>query len=331
MKTILMYTIFGLLLLVQAAEVSQAQRLQEPVSIIFDSDMGPDYDDVGAIALLHALADSGEVEILATVASNRYPGIAQVFDVLNTYFDRPDIPIGVPKGASVEMRDWQGWTNALISRYPHSITSNDDVSGSVELYRKVLSSRPDKGTTIVTVGFLTNLADLLESGPDQYSDLNGRELVIKKVDRLVSMAGKFPSGEEFNVIKDIPASGFVFENWPTDIIFSGWEIGAKIKTGIPLIQNSSIQNSPVKDAYSISIPKAEGDRNGRSSWDQTAVLVAIRGATPYYHLVPGQIILNHEGHNEWQPTGTGHYYLVETRPASEVQKIIDTLMQHQPE
>ena len=41
-----------------------------PVSVIFDTDMGPDYDDVGALALLHALADSGEVRILATVSSN---------------------------------------------------------------------------------------------------------------------------------------------------------------------------------------------------------------------------------------------------------------------
>jgi pyrimidine-specific ribonucleoside hydrolase len=37
---------------------SQAQKTK-PVPVIFDSDMGPDYDDVGAITLLHAFADSG--------------------------------------------------------------------------------------------------------------------------------------------------------------------------------------------------------------------------------------------------------------------------------
>ena len=44
---------------------------KQPVSLIFDTDMAPDYDDVGAMAVLHALADSGEVDILATVSSNK--------------------------------------------------------------------------------------------------------------------------------------------------------------------------------------------------------------------------------------------------------------------
>ena len=68
---------------------SQAQKTK-PFPVIFDSDMGPDYDDVGAIALLHAFADSGYIKILATVASTKYEGVAAVFNVLNTYFKRPD-------------------------------------------------------------------------------------------------------------------------------------------------------------------------------------------------------------------------------------------------
>src|SRR6266446_1333672 len=51
---------------------TNAQKDTSPQSIIFDSDMGPDYDDVGAITLLHAFADSGYINILATVASTKY-------------------------------------------------------------------------------------------------------------------------------------------------------------------------------------------------------------------------------------------------------------------
>jgi hypothetical protein len=69
--------------------------------------MGPDYDDVGAIALLHAYADQGHAEVLATVASTKYEGVAAVLNVLNTYFRRPDIPIGVPKGDAITTRDFQ--------------------------------------------------------------------------------------------------------------------------------------------------------------------------------------------------------------------------------
>ena len=42
----------------------------QPVNLILDTDLGPDYDDVGAMALMHALADSGQVNILATLSSN---------------------------------------------------------------------------------------------------------------------------------------------------------------------------------------------------------------------------------------------------------------------
>jgi hypothetical protein len=42
---------------------------KKPMPVIFDTDMGPDYDDVCAITLLHAFADSGKVRILATMAS----------------------------------------------------------------------------------------------------------------------------------------------------------------------------------------------------------------------------------------------------------------------
>ena len=64
--------------------------------------MAPDYDDVGAMAVLHALADSGEVDILATVSSNKQETTAPCIDVLNTYFGRPGIPVGAPKGEELD-------------------------------------------------------------------------------------------------------------------------------------------------------------------------------------------------------------------------------------
>ena len=93
---------------------SPAQKKDKPVAIIFDSDMGPDYDDVGAIAMLHAFADSGYAKILATVASTKYEGVAAIFNIFNTYFERPDLMIGVPKGKALELKDVQHWTDSLL-------------------------------------------------------------------------------------------------------------------------------------------------------------------------------------------------------------------------
>jgi pyrimidine-specific ribonucleoside hydrolase len=309
---------------------ASAQYNKNPVSVIFDSDMGPDYDDVGAIAMLHAFADSGYADILATVASTKYEGVAAVFDVFNTYFKRPGILVGVPKGKALELKDFQHWTDTLQLRYPHRIKKNDEVPDAVEVYRKVLSAQPDKSITIVTVGFLTNLSSLLQSLPDQYSSLNGKELVKQKVKQLVCMAGKFPSGSEFNVDRDAAASQYVFNNWETPVLLSGFEIGHKIRTGLPLVNNEKINNSPVKDVFKICIPLDAQDSLGRMSWDETAVLVAVKGHKPWYNLENGKIWVADNGSNTWAKEPAVHSYLKEAVSPKIVEELINKLIIHQP-
>lgn len=298
--------------------------------VIFDTDMGPDYDDVGAMALLHAFADSGKAKILATMASNKYEGVAAVLNLFNTYFNRPDIPIGVPKGNGVEQRDWQHWTDSILAKYPHAVKLNSEVPDAVALYRKILSGEKDHSVVIITVGFLTNLSGLLQSVPDEYSPLNGEELVRKKVKQLVSMAGRFPAGKEFNVHKDTDASRYVFGHWPTTILFSGFEIGKNIKCGLPLARNRFLRNSPVQDVFRIALPMAAEDSAGRMSWDETAVLVGIGGYKPYYTVRHGRIQVAEDGSNTWDDGGKGQSYLVEARPPEVVRELIDRLMMHQP-
>ncbi|TMI95301.1 MAG: nucleoside hydrolase [Bacteroidetes bacterium] len=308
---------------------SQAQK-NKAVPVIFDSDMGPDYDDVGAIALLHAFADSGYINILATVASTKYEGVAAVFDVLNTYFRRPDLLIGVPKSKALELKDGQHWTDTLLLNYPHSIKKNKEVLSAIEVYRRSLASQPDGSVTIITVGFLTNLADLLQSPPDKYSKLTGKELVRKKVKQLVCMAGSFPAGNEFNVRMDAASSKNVFENWETPILFSGVEIGMKIKTGLPLVNDRSIKNSPVKDVFRICIPLSPQDSAGRMSWDETAVLIAVKGYKPWWNIQTGKIKIAEDGTNAWENGPALHSYLIESQSPILIQEQINKLIMHQP-
>ncbi|MBO0931708.1 nucleoside hydrolase [Fibrella aquatilis] len=315
-----------LILLFLLATTPAFAQHEAPVKVIFDTDMGPDYDDVGAITMLHTYADAGKAEILATIASSKYPRVGPVLSVLNTYFDRPTIPIGVPKGWAVTDADKQHWSDTLVARYPHMLKTNDDAPDAVALYRQILAKQPDRSVTVLTVGFLTNLANLLNSKPDQYSKLPGRELVIQKVRNLVSMAGKFPSGYEYNVFKDSTASKIVFAEWPTPMLLSGFEIGEVIKTGLPLAQNKAIKNSPIRDVFRISIPLDKNDKEGRMSWDQTAVLVAIDGAEPYYTTQQGRLIMGPGGSNSWDTTTKGHAHLVVKRPPAEVQALINGMM-----
>ena len=300
---------------------------QKPVRIILDTDIGPDYDDVGALAVLYALADKGEAIPLAVMASNKNQFVAPVIDVLNTYFGRPDLPIGAPKGFGVDIGAWQKWPQMLLEKYPHTITSTSEVQDAVALYRKILAHQPDHSVTIASIGFLTNLSNLLNSRPDQYSDLSGRDLIKRKVSKLVSMAGWFPKGREYNLFTDSVASANVFNHWPTMVIFSGFEIGKEIKTGLGLMNDVSL-HGPVKDVFAFCIPKAREDSAGRMSWDETTVLAAIRGAKPYFGLERGHIVIE-GGNNTWKNDKNGsQYYLTKALPDNEIAAIIESYMKH---
>ncbi len=320
------------ILLIFLSGVSHLTIAQRPIPVIFDTDIAPDYDDVGAMAMLHAFADAGEVKILATTSCNAFETTVPTISLINTYFNRPEIPIGIVKSKLPNQGCMQLWAQAIVGRYPHSIKFNEEATEAVALYRKILSAQPDRSVTIISVGFFTNLANLLASQGDQYSPLSGKELTTKKVKQLVSMAAGIGkdgvSRHEFNVYTDPIAARKVFAEWPTPFLISGFEIGEFVITGAKLINNESIQKSPVKDAYQVAL-KADNNTNGRNSWDQTAVLVAIKGYSPYYTVKKVNFEIRDDGTNVLIP-GQKFDYLVEKMPPDEVANIIETLMMHQP-
>ena len=302
------------------------------VKVIFDTDMGPDYDDVGAIAVLHALADKGECEILACVASDGYPTIAPTIEAFNRYFNKPDIPVGAAVKGAPDFTNSNHWNDSIVAKFLPETKTNNDYLSATEVYRKVLASQPDESVTIVTVGFISNLAELLKSNPDKYSPLSGMELISKKVKNWVAMAGGFPQGREFNVFKHPEASYYVFQNWPTPILFSGFEIGNSIFTGRKLA-DSGYKNSPVAWAYKFNLDKYDKNKSSkRQSWDQTAVLCAVRNPEQYFYVNgPGKFVILKDGSNRWNPDeNKEHYFLTHKYPYQDIADIIDELMMHQP-
>ena len=322
--------LFSLLLSVWSCTNKPIVKTASPVKIIFDTDCGPDYDDVGALAFLHAMSDSGKAEILATVSSNKHELVVPSINVLNTWFGRPLLPTGAPKTEGVDLGSSQHWADSIVARYPHSINSTSESEDAVTVYRRVLNSQPDSSVTIITVGFLTNLNNLLHSQPDDISPLNGPDLVSRKVKSLVAMAGWFPEGREFNVYMDSVASEYVFKNWPGEIIFTGFEIGKEIFTGLTLIK-SDIKNSPVKDAFRIAMAASEEDKNGRMSWDETAVLIGIYGTNGFFDTVRGRIVINPDGSNSWENNPQGnHVYVTQKMIVNEMSSFIEKRIMHLP-
>lgn len=299
-------------------------------NIIFDTDIGPDYDDIGAIAVLHALADSGECEILATVASDAHPSIAPTIEVFNRYFGRDSLPVGAAAQRAPDFTAGNGWNDTLIDEFGSDLRTKS-YPNAVDVYRRVLASQPDNSVTIVTVGFLSNISDLLDSGSDEYSELNGVDLVKAKVKQLVAMAGGFPEGNEFNVNQHAAASVNVFNKWPKSILFSGFEIGARIFTGGKV--GARMDSGPVTKgyAYNLKTYTKEGESN-RPSWDQTAVLIAIRNPSDYFYVNgPGKFEIRNDGSNTWDPTvNAGHYFISHKYPYGHIAETIEAMMLHMP-
>ena len=134
---------------------------KEPLAVILDTDIDSDVDDVGTLAMLHALADNDEVEILAIIVTSDEKWSPSCADAINTYYSRPDIPIGVLKGQ--ELSTFSKYAKTIAEEFPHDLKSFEDAFDATELYRRVLASQPERSVAIITVGHLTNFNNLLKS------------------------------------------------------------------------------------------------------------------------------------------------------------------------
>lgn len=297
---------------------ASGQQAVGPVQLVFDTDIGNDCDDVMAMGVIHSLQSRGECELLAVTITKDHPLAAAFTDVLNTFYGRGDIPIGV---CDSSVTPEQGKFNGLAAmrdggklRYKHDLRSGADAPAAVEVLRKTLAAAEDHSVVIAQVGFSTNLANLLRSEPDRYSDLTGKELVEKKVRLLSAMAGAFTKipddkgqlydHREYNVVKDLPSARFLAENWPTPIVWSGFEIGLNLRYPHVSIERDFgyVARHPIPEAYVLYNPPP----HDRPTWDLTSVLHAVRPDRGYFDLsARGKVTIDEKGLTHFAPDEAG--------------------------
>ena len=286
-----------------------------PMAVIFETDMGNDVDDVLALDMLYKYQEAGKIKLLAISTNKDDPFSAPFLNVMNTWYGYQNIPIGtVSDGYDctkyvnyakevVELKDKNG-----KPVFPQTPTKYTD---AVKLYRRILSQQPDHSVTVISVGFLTNLARLLNSPADNYSKLTGKELVAKKIKNLFTMAGCFSSKphREFNIIYDIPSAEIVYREWPSPIVNAPWEIGDKVRfPGKTIVDGFKwATNNPLVTAYSVYKPMPYD----RPCWDLITVLTAIEPDNTQYftYSAPGEIRVKNKGDNKdltiFIPTANG--------------------------
>lgn len=270
-----------LLLVLPEAPAADAPR------IFFDTDMTTDCDDAGALAVLHVLANSGECKILATVSSSLNPTACAAVDAINRYYQRPDLPVGTVKGPGVNEKS--RFTGRLAAEFPNRFRDGAEVPDALAIYRDVLEKQPDHSVIIVTVGYLTNLRNLMKL-PASGARVSGKDLIRTKVKKWVCMGGNFMGSppvddlklDNVNFRRDAASAHEVIRQWPVRVEFAGREVcsvPSGLQAGAVLVNTPS--ENPVRRAYEVYLG---GPGRSRHVADLVAVLYAVRGLRDYWNL-----------------------------------------------
>jgi inosine-uridine nucleoside N-ribohydrolase len=305
---------------------------KKPIKLLLDTDMLTDCDDAAALGMLHAMADAGEVEILATVVSSRYPMSAPVVDAVNTYYQRPYLPVGAPKNGAGAYRKDSSFLDKVAAEFPHQLKSNEEAPDAVDVVRKALANEPDNSVVLLTIGYMSNVAGLLRSGPDVISPLSGPELAAKKVSEWVCMGGNFPvdnAADNVNFTRDADSAVYAIRNWPGRITFIGREIGHKIYVGERL-KETPLTN-PSRRAYQLHRERSGPSWNHHTA-DPSAVLYAVRGLGEYFTMESGGAIdLQDDCQFAWKSVPDGKQaYVKQKMNRKQMGEIMEELMIRPP-
>lgn len=273
------------------------------VRVILDTDMATDPGDAGALNQLHTLAQMGYAQILGVMCCGTYNYAPGCVDAINIYRGRSAIPVGVNKGPTLEPGpDPEVYNKYITQNFPNRYPNAASAPNAVTLYRSILAAAPNSSVVICCGGQLANIAHLLDSPADSISALNGSQLLAQKCLKIISMAGDYPNGNEYNIYTDWTSAKNVCDNFSGRLEFLGYTPGLTVKTGQQVI-NIGNTNNPTYWAFKL-FKDVNPTLVPRESWDQMAVWLAILGltfnATTWFSQV-------NDGSNRVDSDGTNHW------------------------
>lgn len=199
-----------------------------------------------------------------------------------------------------------------ITMFPTTIRDYSTLPDGWKLYRKLLASQPDKSVKICALGFMSALTQLLESQPDEYSELSGIELVKRKVQGLYVMGGKFGEdsaspGYNFGHKSALAFSKRLLELWPQsiNIYFSPSLIGDDVDypSNMVIDDISWTDINPIKQVY------INYDCNtGQRMWDALTAMQVLLGNHLFELSESGRIYITEDGQMPFVPDPKGNCY-----------------------
>ncbi len=309
-------TLLILVACVLFAGCTATKKGQEPLKVIFDTDVGNDIDDVLALQMLFTYEQQQKVKLLGVTISKSYPRVIEYVDAYCRLNGRPDMPLGYAyNGVNPEPHKYVPVTLDTVidgSKILHPRrTIADSLPEGYKLQRKLLAAEPDGSVVLIVVGPETNIARLLESGGDEFSPLTGIELVKRKVKFVSAMGGLYTNEFDFpewNIVQDLPASKKVFALCPVPIIASGFEVGDKLRYPAKSILNDF--KDGFKHPMIVSYKVYDNMPYDRQTWDLTSVLYAVEPDSAYFDLSPlGKINIDSTGKTTLAEGQGQHRYL----------------------
>lgn len=282
--------------------------------VILDTDIGSSTDDFFALEMLYRYEEQGRCRLLGVMVDRMGEDCAACADVMDTYFGHGDIPIGLIRNGIENPAVWIDYkalptltdSNGNLL-FQHSVTDYSTLPDGWKLYRRLLAAQPDHSVSIVSTGFVTCLAQLLESVADEYSPLDGVELVRRKVKCIYLMGGVFGDSEEpdFNFAQGITFAQSFFRLWPNevDMVFSPMEVGQEIEYSPEQViaDIDWTDCHPIKQVY-----MNYNCNTGQKMWDPMAVIHAVEGDTVFSLSERGTVSITPQAETIFTPSATGN-------------------------
>ncbi|MGM9873575.1 MAG: helix-turn-helix domain-containing protein [Bacilli bacterium] len=294
-------------------------------NFIIDTDLDADCDDVGAIAIANILCKRKFGKLLAITHCVGYKEALQNVAIINKYYGL-NIPLGLYNGDYVVP-----FQNKFVSKVNAKFPCDFEYSDSIRLLRKQLAASEDKSVTLITLGQFNNVEKLRLSPPDDFSPLTGQELMEKKLDKIVSMAGLFLDnketnkdcydGREYNILTaKEDARSFIDNMTNIPIVFVDWFCGYDVITFQDYVMEFK-DKKPVSYSYYLF------SKGGRESWDLIATMYAFLPKSKAFRLVgPGKINIASDGSTSFDTSINHNHFYLRINNKQYVKNYLDTLI-----
>jgi len=254
--------------------------------VILDHDLGPDCDDAAAVCIAVKAHMKGEINCLAITSCMYTDMSAYAAAAVPHYLGCNDIPFSYNNERSATGMNVR-CCKVPATNYWNKQSSWPVIYHNTPLLREILANNGnERDILFITIGPLTTLYCLFNSGADQFSDMNGRELWAANVYSYVCGGGNFSNlnDNEHNFAEDFEATNATV-NTITEVpmTFVGANVAGTIMSGDYVLKNCT-NDWVLRPYYYL---QSWEQYYSRQSWDLATVYYAVYGGSGMWQVKSG--------------------------------------------